>query len=83
MNMIVINRTFTTEESEAIASISATSQSDRVELAYQTNPDKSYTYVSTSGSFVTKLNDTLAQGASVGSLVFNARRSGELKEATV
>jgi hypothetical protein len=79
-----MNRTFTQSQSSAIAAVNLT-QLPMVEIAYQTNPDKTYTYSATD-SFGQELvqfigNDQLP--GSLGSLITTAVRNGNLAEVTV
>lgn len=79
-----MNRTFTQSQSSAIAALNLT-QLPMVEIAYQTNPAKTYTYSATD-SFGQELvqfigNDQLP--GSLGSLITTAVRNGKLSEVTV
>ncbi len=75
-------QTFTTEQSVAIASVRA--EGNQVMLAFQSNPERQYTYSATD-SFIQELESVV--GAEVveglGSLIAAGRRSGDLQEVTV
>ena len=72
-------RTFTVEQSSAIASILI--EDNQAMIAYQSNPDKVYTFDATDtfiNELVTILDTNPIQG--LGAFVATARRTGNLKE---
>lgn len=78
-NATALFRTFTVQESSAIASIQV--EDNQALIAYQSNPEKVYTFDATDtfvGELVTILDSDPIQG--LGSLVATARRTGNLKE---
>jgi hypothetical protein len=79
-----MNRTFTEAQSSAIATVNAT-QLPMVEIAYQTNPSKTYTYSATD-SFGQELVQFIGGEqlpGSLGSLIATAVRNGKLTQVTV
>jgi hypothetical protein len=77
-----IFRTFTVAESEAIASVQV--EDNQAMIAFQSNPEKVYTYNCTD-SFVEELDSLLSQDPvqGLGSFVAAARKTGDLQEVTV
>jgi hypothetical protein len=75
-------RTFTTEESSAIASVQV--EDGQAMIAFQSNPDQVYTY-NCSDSFVEELDSLLSQNPiqGLGSFVAAARKTGDLEEVMV
>lgn len=75
-------RTFTVEESTAIASIQV--EDNQAMIVYQSNPDNVYTFTA-SDSFVEELESVLSHDPiqGLGSLVASARKTGDLQEVTV
>jgi len=75
-------QTFTTEQSVAIASVQV--EGNQVMLAFQSNPERQYTYSATD-SFIEELesvvNAEVVEG--LGSLVAAGRRSGDLQEVVM
>ena len=79
-----MNRTFTEAQSSAIATVNAT-QLPMVEIAYQTNPSKTYTFSATD-SFGQELVQFIGGEqlpGSLGQLISSAVRSGKLSEVQV
>jgi phospholipid N-methyltransferase len=74
-----ISRTFTTEESTAIASIVV--DGTEAMIAFQSNPEKIYTY-ECNESFVNQLEQILSQDTiqGLGYLVGISRKNQDLKE---
>ena len=79
-----MNRTFTEAQSSAVANINAT-QLPMVEIAYQTNPSKTYTYSATDsfGSELVQFIGGEQLPSSLGSLIAKAVRNGNLTQVTV
>jgi hypothetical protein len=79
-----MNRTFTESQSSAIATVNAT-QLPMVEIAYHTNPDKTYTYSATDsfGSELVQFIGGEQLPGSLGSLIATAVRNGNLTQVTV
>lgn len=74
-------REFTAEESSAIAKIRI--ENDQVTVAYQSNPDREYNYTA-DAEFLTSLLQVVDAadlgGISLGGMVSDARRVGDLTE---
>jgi hypothetical protein len=79
-----MNRTFTESQSSAIATVNAT-QLPMVEIAYQTNPEKTYTYSATDsfGSELVQFIGGEQLPSSLGSLIAKAVRNGNLTQVAV
>lgn len=80
-----VYRSFTKDQSSAIQSI--TVEGTDVIITYQTNPDKAYAFTATEtyAQFLSDLltNDAQLSQVSIGSTIADARRTEELKQATV
>lgn len=78
----VLFRSFTTEESSAIASIQV--EDGQAMIAFQSNPDQVYTY-DASDNFVEELEAILNQNPiqGLGSFVAAARKTGDLQEVMI
>ena len=78
---VPVVREFTAEESSAIARIRI--EGDQVTVAYQSNPANEYTYTA-EGEFLTSLLQVVDApdlgGISLGGMVSDARRVGDLQE---
>ena len=74
-----LTRTFTTEESKAVASVNV--EDSFVKIAFQSNPDKVYTY-QCNEFFVNSLNDIVSSDtvSGLGYLVSTSRKNGDLQE---
>lgn len=76
-----VSRTLTADQSSAIAFVKV--EDLNVTIAYQSNPDKMYTYTA-DAEFATQLTQVLEAedlaGISVGGMVSDARRVGDLVE---
>lgn len=79
--MTAVVREFTAEESSAIARIRV--ENDQVTVAYQSNPANEYTYTA-DPEFLTSLLQVIDApdlgGISLGGMVSDARRVGDLQE---
>ena len=78
-NATAISRSFTLQESAAIASVRV--EDNQAMIAYQNNPDKVYTYICTD-SFVEELDSILKQDTieGMGSFVSASRKTGDLQD---
>ena len=74
-----LTRTFTTEESQAVASVDL--NDSFVKIAFQSNPDKEYTY-QCSDNFASSLSDIVNSStvSGLGYLVSTSRKNGDLQE---
>lgn len=80
--IMVITRSFTTEESTAVASVNV--EDNFVQIAFHSNPEKVYTY-QCSDNFVSSLkgiveSDTIS---GLGYLVATSRKSGDLQDVAI
>ena len=78
-NVTAIFRSFTAEESSAIASVRV--EDGQAVIAFQSNPEQLYTY-DASDSFVEELDSLLSQEPvqGLGSFIAAARKTGDLQE---
>jgi hypothetical protein len=80
-----IARVVSAEQSSAIAFIKIEDQN--VTVAYQSNPDNMYNYISESQEFISQLTQIVEaddfMGISLGGVISDARRVGDLQEASV
>jgi hypothetical protein len=81
-NATAFAQTFTVAQSSAIASIQV--EDNQATIAFQSNPEKSYTFTATD-SFVEELESVLNQNPiqGLGSLVASARKTGDLVEVAM
>jgi len=81
MTMTAVVREFTAEESSAIARIRV--ENDQVTVSYQSNPANEYSYTA-DPEFLTSLLQVIDApdlgGISLGGMVSDARRVGDLTE---
>jgi hypothetical protein len=75
--VVAFSRTFTAEESSAIASIQV--EDNQAMIAFQSNPDRVYTF-NASDNVIEELESVLNQNPiqGLGSLVASARKTGDL-----
>jgi len=80
-----IARLISAEQSSAIAFIKIEDQN--VTISYQSNPDNMYNFTSESQAFITQLTQIVEaddlMGMSLGGIIADARRVGDLQEASV
>ncbi len=80
-----VHRSFTVDQSSAIQSI--TVDNTDIIITYQSNPEKAYAFTATESyaQFLSDLltNDEILKNVSIGSTIADARRTEELKQATV
>ena len=80
-----IARLISAEQSSAIAFIKIEDQN--VTVSYQSNPDNMYNFTSESQAFITQLTQIVEaddlMGMSLGGIIADARRVGDLQEASV
>lgn len=83
-NATVIARNFTAQQSSAIAALEI--DGSNVQVSYQSNPDRAYTFTATP-SFLSDLVDVVTaedlKGRSMGTFISEGRRSGDLQEVAV
>jgi len=80
-----IARLISAEQSSAIAFIKIEDQN--VTVSYQSNPDNMYNFTSESQEFISQLTQIVEaddlMGMSLGGIIADARRVGDLQEASV
>lgn len=80
-----IARLVTAEQSSAIAFIKIEDQT--VSIAYQSNPDNMYHFTSESQAFISQLTQIVEaedfMGMSLGGIIADARRVGDLQETSL
>jgi hypothetical protein len=80
-----VHRSFTTEQSSAINSI--TVDNTDIIITYQSNPDKAYAFTASANyaQFLSDLltNDAQLEKVSLGTTIADARRTEELKQTTI
>lgn len=83
-NATVIARNFTAEQSSAIAALEI--DGSNVQVAYQSNPDRAYSFTATP-AFLSDLVEVVTaedlKGRSMGTFISEGRRSGDLQEVAV
>ena len=85
MTNATLNRTFTVSESSAINTLNLATL-PMVQISYQSNPDKVYTYESAadfSDLLVEMISTQDLEGQSVGSTISRAIRAGDLKQVQI
>jgi len=80
-----VHRSFTTEQSSAINSI--TVDNTDIIITYQSNPDKAYAFTASANyaQFLSDLltNDQMLKDVSIGSTIADGRKTDELVTVTV